>query len=76
VCIEVIYTAGSPPAIKAEVTDHVWSCEELVDLIDRTVAEKNKDHNLISVTHDVQRAAFRSHSNQADCREPNCAVWK
>ncbi len=33
-------TLRMPPALKAGVTDHVWSYEELVDLIDRNEAEK------------------------------------
>jgi hypothetical protein len=28
-------TLRMPPALKAGVTDHVWSYEELVELIDR-----------------------------------------
>ena len=32
-----------PPALKAGVTDHVWSYEELVELIDRAEAEKKKE---------------------------------
>ena len=33
-------TLRMPPALKAGVTDHVWSYEELVELIDRREAEK------------------------------------
>jgi hypothetical protein len=29
-----------PPALKAGVTDHMWTYEEQVDLIDRKLAEK------------------------------------
>jgi IS1 family transposase len=32
-------TLRMPPALKAGVTDHLWSYEELVDLIDRTESE-------------------------------------
>ena len=32
-------TLRMPPALKAGVTDHVWSYEELVELIDRAEAE-------------------------------------
>ena len=30
------------PALKAGVADHMWSYEELVDLIDRNEAEKKE----------------------------------
>jgi IS1 family transposase len=33
-------TLRMPPALKAGVTDHLWSYEELVDLIDRAEVEK------------------------------------
>jgi IS1 family transposase len=33
-------TIRMPPALKAHVTDHAWTFEELVDLIDRTEAER------------------------------------
>jgi len=33
-------TLRMPPALKAGVTDHVWSYEELVELIDRSEGEK------------------------------------
>lgn len=33
-------TLRMPPALKANVTDHVWSFEELVELIDRAEAER------------------------------------
>ena len=32
---------SSPPALKAKVSDHVWSFEELVDLIDANIARRN-----------------------------------
>lgn len=35
-------TLRMPPALKAHVTDHVWSLEELVELIDRHEAEENQ----------------------------------
>lgn len=33
-------TIRMPPALKAHVTDHLWTFEELVDLIDRAEAER------------------------------------
>jgi hypothetical protein len=33
-------TFRMPPALKAHVTDHVWTIEELVGLIDRYEAEQ------------------------------------
>jgi len=36
-------TLRMPPALKAGVTDHWWSYEELIDLIDRRLAEKKKE---------------------------------
>ena len=36
-------TIRMSPALKAGVTDHMWSYEELVDLIDRAEAEKKKE---------------------------------
>ena len=38
-------TLRMPPALKAHVTDHVWTLEELVDLIDRHEAEQNQAEN-------------------------------
>jgi hypothetical protein len=35
-------TIRMPPALKVGVTDHVWSFEELVDLIDRAESEKEQ----------------------------------
>jgi hypothetical protein len=35
-------TLRMPPALKAGVADHWWSMEELVELIDRDVAEEKK----------------------------------
>ena len=35
-------TLRMPPALKAHVTDHVWTWEELVDMIDRAEAERNR----------------------------------
>jgi len=39
-------TLRMPPALNAKVTDHLWSSEELVSMIDRTEATRKK--NLIS----------------------------
>ncbi len=38
-------TLRMPPALKAHVTDHVWTYEELVDLIDHAEAERNRREN-------------------------------
>jgi IS1 family transposase len=35
-------TLRMPPALKAHVTDHVWTFEELVELIDRAETERNR----------------------------------
>ena len=37
-------TLRMPPAVKAHVTDHVWTFEELVDLIDRAEAQRIASH--------------------------------
>lgn len=34
-----------PPALKAGIADHWWSYEELVDLIDLRLAEKNEENS-------------------------------
>ncbi len=39
-------TLRMPPALNAKVTDHLWSSEEMVEMIDRTEATRKK--NLIS----------------------------
>ena len=39
-------TLRMPPALKAKVTDHLWTFEELIDLIDR--AETDRKSNPIS----------------------------
>lgn len=36
-------TLRMPPALEAKVTDHVWSYEELVDLIDRAVIRRESN---------------------------------
>ncbi len=33
-------TRRMPPALRAHVTDHIWTFEELVDLIDRAQAQR------------------------------------
>ena len=38
-------TLRMPPALKAGVTDHLWTIEELVELIDRMEAERENNSN-------------------------------